>query len=261
MKISATVITFNEEQHIKKCLDSLCEVADEIVVVDSFSTDGTEAICKSYEKVKFIKHAFEGYIEQKHFDMEQASHNWILALDGDECLSDQLIREINKLKQEGLNGYQAFSMPRLNNYCGRWIYHGGWYPDRKVRLWNKQVGKWGGKNPHYTVTLEKNTKTKMLDGDILHYTIPSLEAHVNQSNKFSGIAAEEMVKSGKKQAANFKMIFDPPFVFFKKYLLQLGFLDGFYGLTIAVVSAHSKFLKYAKYKQLRSQHEDTSSKF
>lgn len=259
MKISATIITFNEEQHIKKCLDSLCEVVDEIVVVDSFSTDRTEVICKSYEKVRFIKHAFEGYIEQKHFDLENTKYDWIISLDGDECLSEKLVQEIRQIKDGNATDFDAYSMPRLNNYCGRWIRHGGWYPDRKVRFWNKKVGTWGGNNPHYSVILQEGAKTRTLNGDILHYTIPDLDAHVAQSNKFSGIAAHELLKSDKNHFENFKLIVNPPFVFFKHYFLKLGFLDGFYGLTIAVVSAHSKFLKYAKYKQLKSQHENSSS--
>lgn len=258
MKISATIITFNEEQQIKKCLDSLGEVADEIVVVDSFSSDETETICRSYEKVRFIKNDFQGYIEQKNFGIEHANYDWILSLDGDECLSEQLIEEIHDLKRDATSDYQACSMPRLNNYCGRWIYHGGWYPDRKIRLWHKRIGKWGGKNPHDSVIIEKNTRTKMLDGNILHYTIPSLEAHVNQSNKFSEIAAQELLKSGFKDFANLRLLLNPPFVFFKHYFLKLGFLDGFHGLTIAVISAHSKFLKYAKYKQLKSERENPS---
>jgi glycosyltransferase involved in cell wall biosynthesis len=259
MKISATVITFNEETHIKKCLDSLCEVADEILVVDSFSTDQTKAICTSYEKVRFVEHEFEGYIEQKQFGAEQAKYDWILSLDGDECLSEELIQEIKSIEGDTIGSYGAYSMPRLNNYCGRWIRHSGWYPDRKVRLWNRQVGRWGGNNPHDSVTLKAGVEAKKLNGDILHYTIPDLDAHVAQSNKFSGIAAQGLIESGSVKGATLKLIFNPPFVFLKHYFLKLGFLDGFYGFTIALVSAHSKFLKYAKYIDLRSKNEDSAS--
>lgn len=259
MRISATVITYNEEKHIKKCIDSLSKVADEIVVVDSFSTDQTESICRSYEKVRFIENRFEGYVEQKQFGIEQAVYDWIISLDGDECLSDRLIQEIREIKQGPASCSQAYSMPRLNNYCGRWIRHGAWYPDRKIRFWNRRSGSWGGTNPHDTVVLHEGTRAKKLNGDILHYTIPNLDAHVEQSNKFSGIAAQELVKSGSSQCATFKLIFNPPFVFLKQYFLKLGFLDGFYGFTIAFISAHSKFLKYAKYIHLISKNEDSSS--
>jgi glycosyltransferase involved in cell wall biosynthesis len=258
MKISATIITFNEEKQIKRCLDSLAGVVDEIVVVDSYSTDQTEDICRSFEQVRFIQNKFGGFIEQKNFAVGVAKYDWILSLDGDECLSEELIEELQQLKQADSDGSQAFSMPRLNRYCGRWIRHSGWYPDRKVRLWRKAVGKWGGRNPHDSVVLEKEMKAKMLKSDILHYTIPTLEAHVAQSNKFSEIAANELLKSPRRKPAVFKMIFNPPFVFFKKYFFQLGFLDGFHGLSIAVVSAHSKFLKYAKYIQLRSDNENST---
>lgn len=259
MKISATIITFNEEQHIEKCLDSLREVADEIVVVDSFSTDQTEAICKSYEQVRFIKNKFEGHIEQKNFAADQAEYPYLLSLDADECLSEALIKEILYLKATKTSPAQAYSMPRLNNYCGQWIRHSGWYPDRKVRLWDKDVGIWGGHNPHDSVVLELRVNATLLDGNILHYTIANLSAHVEQTNKFSEIAARELFDSKPETAATFKMICDPPFTFLKRYILQLGVLDGFHGLTIAVISAHAKFLKYAKFKQLKSQHENSPS--
>lgn len=253
MKISATIITFNEEQNIKRCLESLLEVADEIVVVDSHSTDQTETICMSYEQVRFIKNEFPGHIEQKNFAIEQAAHEWILSLDADECLSDHLKAEIETIKSFDQTDFQAYSMPRLNNYCGKWIKHSGWYPDRKVRLWNRKIGKWGGNNPHDKVILDTDLRAGNLKADLLHYTIASLSAHINQVNKFSEIAARQLMNSEEKSSTTFKMIFDPPFIFIKRYILQLGFLDGFYGLCIAVISATAKFLKYAKYRQLKSK--------
>ncbi|MGM0579327.1 MAG: glycosyltransferase family 2 protein [Bacteroidota bacterium] len=253
MKISATIITFNEEQNIKRCLDTLLEVADEIIVVDSYSTDQTETICKQYEQVRFIKNEFKGHIEQKNFAIQQAKHEWILSLDADECLSEDLKTEIKIIKSADPDNSQAYSMPRLNNYCGQWIRHSGWYPDRKVRLWDREVGEWGGQNPHDKVILDNGVQAKRLNGDILHYTIPSLNAHIAQVNKFSDIAAQQLLESKKNHSATFKMILNPPFMFLKRYILNLGFLDGFYGLTIAVISAYAKFLKYAKYIHLKSQ--------
>lgn len=253
MKISATIITFNEEENIKRCIDSVLEVADEIVVVDSYSTDQTEKICSSFDQVRFIKNEFKGHIEQKNFAIQQAKHEWILSLDADECLSDNLKTEIENIKSKKEDKFQAYSMPRLNNYCGQWIRHSGWYPDRKVRLWNRKMGKWGGHNPHDRVILDNGIQSGKLNSNLLHYTIASLSAHINQVNKFSEIAALQLFNSQKKPSATFKMIFDPPFMFIKRYILQLGFLDGFYGLTIAVISAQAKFLKYAKYKQFKSK--------
>lgn len=253
MKISAVIITFNEEQNIKRCLDSLLGVADEILVVDSYSTDQTEAICKSYEQINFTQNEFKGHIEQKNFAMAKATYDFVLSLDADECLSPELTQEIKILKNAKSSNIQAYSMPRLNNYCGQWIKHSGWYPDRKVRLWNRKMGRWGGHNPHDKVILDKKIEVSTFSGDLLHYTIPSLTAHITQVNKFSEIAAQQLLDSKKNHSSTFKMIFDPPFMFFKRYILQLGFLDGFHGFTIAIISAQAKFLKYSKYKQLKSK--------
>jgi glycosyltransferase involved in cell wall biosynthesis len=253
MKISAVIITFNEEQNIKRCLDSLLPVADEIIVVDSYSTDKTEAICSSYEQVDFVKNEFKGHIEQKNFAMNRAKNDFVLSLDADECLSEKLAQEIKSLKTTAENKIQAYEMPRLNKYCGQWIKHSGWYPDKKLRIWNKKIGKWGGQNPHDKVILNSEIEVGKLKGDILHYTIPSLNAHMAQVNKFTDIAAQQLLNSKKNHFAVLNMIFNPPFMFFKQYILQLGFLDGFHGFTLAVISAHYKFLKYSKYLSLKSQ--------
>ena len=222
MKISATIITLNEEKHIKKCLESLVDVADEIIVVDSFSTDRTEEICNSYEKVRFIQNQFLGHIQQKNYALDQVKNPLVLSLDADECLSNPLKDEILALKSRGLGLGQVYSMPRLNNYCGKWIRHSGWYPDRKVRLWDKNKGRWGGQNPHDSVVVDTEVVVKELNCDLLHYTISSLTGHVAQTNKFSEIAARQLLESKPETAAILKMIFDTPFTFIKKYILQLG---------------------------------------
>ena len=258
MKISATIITLNEEHNIKECIDSLIDIADEIIVVDSYSTDNTERTCNSFDKLKFYKNHFEGHIQQKNFAVSQASYDFILSLDADERLSDNLINELKDIKIKNVAISSAYSMPRLNNYCGKWIRYSGWYPDRKIRLWDKRIGKWGGDNPHDHVVLDKSALKIKLFSDILHYTTPSIKAHVEQTNKFSEIAALALFKSERKVAVNFKILCDPFYTFFKVYFLRLGFLDGFYGLVIAVVSAHEKFLKFAKLKQLKLKHESSS---
>ena len=256
MNISATIITFNEERNIKNCIESLLDIADEIIVVDSYSTDKTEQVCKAFNKVQFIQNNFEGHIEQKNFAVSIASNNFILSLDADERLSCELIDELNKIKSDNAVTTLAYSMPRLNNYCGKWIRYSGWYPDRKVRLWDRRIGKWGGSNPHDYVVLNESTRQVKLHSKILHYTVTSIKGHVEQSNKFSDIAALELSKSKQKVAVNFKMLLDPFYTFFKIYFLKVGFLDGFYGLTIAVISSYEKFLKYSKYKQLVSKRYD-----
>lgn len=141
IKLSAVIITYNEEDNIERCLESLEKTADEILVVDSFSSDRTAEICKS-KGVEFIQHSFEGHIEQKNYALSRASNDYVLSLDADEALSDKLIQSIRAAKQNwSTNGY---SVNRLTNYCGKWIRHCGWYPDKKIRLWDKRKGTWGG---------------------------------------------------------------------------------------------------------------------
>jgi glycosyltransferase involved in cell wall biosynthesis len=194
-------------------------------------------------------HPFEGHVQQKNYAMQQATHDYVLALDADEELSPKLQEEILHIKNLSKAPRDGYLIPRLNNYCGQWIKHGGWYPDTKVRLWNKNKGRWGGDNPHDKVILDKGSNLAVLKGDLLHYTISSLEAHIKQINYFSEIAANRLIEKKSKKNAVLRMLLDPPFTFIKKYVLQLGFLDGFYGFCIAANSAHAKFLKYAKFHQ------------
>lgn len=249
MQISATIITFNEAHNIKRCLDSLLSVVDEIIVVDSFSQDDTKNICSQYPEVSFYENPFEGHIQQKNYAISKAKYNYILSLDADEALTEKLQEEIQGVKNLPQTPHDAFWLPRLNNYCGKWIRYGGWYPDKKIRLWKKECGRWGGQNPHDKIILNDNVDVGELKSDILHFTTESISTHITQVNKFSEIAADQLMKSKKKPNALFKMLFDPPFIFIKKYIFQLGFLDGFHGLAIAMISAHAKFLKYAKYYQ------------
>jgi len=255
MKISATIITYNEALNIKECIQSLIPVVDEIIVVDSLSTDNTALICQEFSEVKFITNAFEGHVQQKNFAMLQTTHELVLSLDADERLSQSLQTEILALKLKAVERDVAYSMPRLNNHYGYWIKHSGVYPDRKIRLWNKNKGKWGGNNPHDKVIVQAGVEIKQLKSDILHFTTASISTHLAQVNKFSEIAAADLIKANKKPNAYFKMLFDPPFLFIKKYFFQLGFLDGFPGFVIAIISAHAKFLKYAKYIQMRSKND------
>ena len=251
--ISAVIITFNEEKKIERCLRSLAGVADEIIVVDSFSTDQTEAICRKYQ-VRFIRHRFEGFIEQKNFAMEQAVHPFVLSLDADECLSDELKNSILTVKKDLRS--DAYSMNRLNNFCGKWIRHSGWYPDRKIRLWNREKGKWGGMNPHDKVVMNNNSTVGFLRGDLLHYTADSIEQHKAQMDRFARIAAKEL--SEKWLRTSMSDDYNPPSgtgssfppeakalaTFIRRYIFQLGFLDGYYGYVICREAARYTFWKY-----------------
>jgi len=242
VKISAVILTLNEERNIGRCLESLVDIVDEIVVIDSNSTDRTEEIAMRHG-VRFIKQAFLGYIEQKNFGMEQVSHEYVLSLDADEALSPALRESIISVK----NNFQAdgYYMNRLANYCGKWIRHSGWYPDRKLRLVNRTKGKWAGTNPHDKFELESGSKILALDGDLFHYTFYTVDEHKNQVDNFSSIAAQAKFDKGDRSSL-LKLIIKPTAKFFKSYILKLGFLDGYYGWLIGVYSAKSTYWKYLK---------------
>lgn len=249
VKISAVIITYNEEKNIARCLDSLQGVADEIIVLDSFSTDKTKEICEN-KGVLFFQHAFDGHIEQKNRVITYANFPHCLSLDADEALDETLKKEILRVK----TNFQAdaYSMNRLTNYCGKWIKHGGWYPDKKLRLWDSRKGKWGGTNPHDEFFMEKGCKSEHLKGDLLHYSYYNLEGHIAQVQKFTTILAKAMFDKGKSGSV-FKIIFSSWFKFVQSYFFQLGFLDGYYGFVIAIISSHATFLKYAKLRELQKK--------
>ncbi|MBP7496396.1 MAG: glycosyltransferase family 2 protein [Bacteroidales bacterium] len=245
-KLSVVIITFNEEKKIGRCIDSVRSIANEIIVVDSFSTDNTEKICKE-RKVKFIKHRFEGYIEQKNFALSFAKYPYVLCIDADEVLSERLAISIAEAT-ENFNA-DGYTMNRLTNYCGKWIKHCGWYPDRKLRIVNRNSAVWTGVNPHDKLVLYGKNNIKHLKGDLLHYSYDSISDHIKQMDMFSQIAANELFKQG-KSAGFFKVIFKAKAIFIKSYFIKLGFLDGFYGLVVCFLSAVSTFLKYSKLKEL-----------
>jgi glycosyltransferase involved in cell wall biosynthesis len=245
--ISAVIITLNEEKNIGKCLDSLKAVADEIVVVDSFSTDQTELIVKE-KGAKFFKHKFENYVTQHEFADKLATHDIILTIDADEVLSTELVDSILKVKKYWqCDGY---SMNRMTNYCGKWIKHSGWYPDIKLRIYDRRKGKWIGQKIHERFILYEGSTREHLKGDLLHYSYFSISQHVNQANKFTDITALAAYEQGKKSRI-LNILFNPVFKFFRNYILHFGFLDGYYGYVICRISAHATFLKYIKLRQLR----------
>lgn len=246
MKLSAVIIAYNEEDKIGMCLDSLSAIADEIIVVDSFSTDRTVEICES-KGATVIKQKFLGYIEQKNFALQMVNYEYVLSLDSDEVLSEKLKQSILNIKENPT--HDAYKFNRLTSFCGQWIKHGGWYPDTKLRLWKKELGSWAGTNPHDKVVLNENVKVGFLEGDLLHYSIDSIEQHLEQIQKFTTIAAKAMHEKGRQSSIG-NIIFNSVFKFIRDYIIRLGFLDGFYGYVVAKNSAYAKYLKYLKLYQL-----------
>jgi glycosyltransferase involved in cell wall biosynthesis len=248
-KISVVIIAFNEAEKIERCIASTLDIADEIIVVDSFSTDDTKIISERIGAT-VIQNKFEGHIEQKNFAVRCAKFDFILSLDADECLSPELSKSIIEIKNN--LDYDAFNMNRLNNFCGKWIKHGDWYPDRKIRLWKKSMGSWGGENPHDHVVLVDGTKIKHLTGDILHYTISSLPEFKNQTNKFTDIASLVLYRKNIR-SNNLVLPLKTIFTFVRAYIIRAGFLDGYYGFIISKEAARYTYLKYYKlslrYKQ------------
>jgi glycosyltransferase involved in cell wall biosynthesis len=250
LKLSGVIITYNEEKKIEKCIQSLIPVVDEILVVDSFSTDQTKSICLKH-KVNFIEQKFLGYIEQKNFALQQTKYNYIVSLDGDEVLSTKLQQSIIALKSNwSLNGYYC---NRFNNFCGQWIKHSDWYPNKKLRVFDKRRGAWKGINPHdqFSLTNPVN-QIGFLKGDILHWTYQTYSEFSKKTDYFSTIAAESYFKLGIKSSI-FKILFRPSWAFFKAYFLRLGFLDGLNGFIICVQTFNVTFLKYIKLRELNKR--------
>ena len=240
--LSVVIITFNEEKNIGRCIDSVLGVADEILVLDSNSIDNTAEIARE-KGATVYQQAFLGYVEQKNKALSMAKHKLVLSLDADEALDSVLLDSILSVKNNF--HYKGYTMNRFNSYCGKFIRHGSWYPDARMRLVDKSYAKWDGDNPHDTLTFISPQSKKHIKGDILHYSFNSFEEHAAQNNKFSSISADSLFKRGKKTNL-FKVAFNPFWAFVRSYLVRLGFLDGFYGFVIAVNIAHLTFLKHSK---------------
>lgn len=246
-KISLVVITFNEESNIEKCLQSAISVVDEIIVVDSFSTDTTKIICQKFN-VRFFERKWEGYSKAKNFGNDQASFEYILSLDADEVLSENLKKSILNIKNE-LNA--AYSFNRLTNYAGKWIKNCGWYPDKKTRIFPKTKAKWEGDFVHEILVLDKDLEKKHLNGDLLHYSFKSIEDHKQRSDKYAELHAKSMLNKGVKFSF-LKQIISPLARFLKDFFIKTGFLDGKAGFTICLISAKAVFLKYKKYRNYKT---------
>jgi glycosyltransferase involved in cell wall biosynthesis len=244
MKIAATIITLNEERNIARAIESL-RCCDQIVVLDSGSVDRTVELAANLGAM-VVEDSWRGYANQKNFAAEHAQYDWILSLDADEALSEALEGEIWNLKKRGPT-CDAYTMPRLAQYLGRWILHSGWYPDRKVRLYNRSKAQWAGDFVHESVKVQG--RVGHLESNLLHFTCDSLSEHLKTLDRYTTLAAEELVYRKTKIGLN-KLIVDPAWAFTRSYFLQRGFLDGLEGLTIAHMAAAYTFLKYAKARNM-----------
>ncbi|MEK6325247.1 MAG: glycosyltransferase family 2 protein [Acidobacteriota bacterium] len=250
MKITATVITLNEEHNIAAALESLAW-ADEIIVVDSQSSDRTVEIARTFTDRVYAR-PWPGYSAQKNFAAEQASNDWVFSLDADERVSKELAREIQQLKRGAEPEAAGYRMPRLTFYLGRWIKHSGWRPDTKLRLYHRKRARWRGDYIHET--LEVDGKVGRMSGNILHYTVRDASEHHLRMDRYTTLAAQQSYSQGKR-ASIVSLFVSPLAVFLRSYIFKLGLLDGVAGLSIARFAAHYEFLKNLKLWEMRKDEE------
>ena len=242
MKISATIITFNEESNIQAACESVAW-CDEIVVVDSESTDSTQKLAID-AGARVITNPWPGFADQKQFAVDQAKHEWILSVDADERVSEELRASIENLRQKPdtslADGYQ---ISRRTFYQGRWIKGGGWYPDRQLRLFKRGSGHWKKRHIHESVEMNQGSRVEVLSGDLLHYTIPDAASHHRMiGERYAPLAARQMFDEGRRTSP-FKIASAAPSAFIRSLILKAGFRDGLAGLSIASFAAHHAFLK------------------
>ena len=244
--LSATVITLDEERNIRECLDDLAWV-DELVVVDAGSTDGTREICREYTEKVFVN-SWPGHYQQKNFALDRATHDWVLSIDADERVSPALWHEIQEVlaSPDRADGY---TIPRRNMFLGRWMRHGGWYPDRVLRLFRKSHGRFGGVNPHDRVMLRG--RLGELKEPLLHLTYRSVEQYIDKQYRYACIAAQERLKGRPDMKVGVPTLAARPLLkFLELYVLKRGFLDGTYGLVTATFAAYFAFVKYTRLWEL-----------
>ncbi len=245
IKISATIITFNEERNVARVIESL-RCCDEILVLDSGSNDRTVEIATKLG-ARVVEASWHGYAAQKNIAVELASHDWILALDADESLSEALEAEIWQIKKSGPK-HAGYTMPRMAQYMGRWILHGGWYPDRKIRLFDRRTAKWVGEYVHESVSVKGSVGH--LKSNLLHFTCDSLSEHLRSMDGYTTLAAQE-IASRETEIRFSRLLFDPMWTFFRTYVLKRGYMDGVEGLSIAYMAALYNYVKYAKARGMK----------
>ena len=245
MSLSVVVITKNEEANLARCLESV-KWADEIVVVDSDSTDRTVEIARSYG-ARVFSPEWRGYGPAKQAGVDHAGGEWILSLDADETVSVELAGEIKAILEDGTQ-MAGFYMPRKTNFLGHWIRHCGWYPDLLLRLFRKSHGRFDGAVVHEKVLLEG--RAGRLDGNLLHFSYPSLEHYLRKSNLYTTLGAQEAYRQGKRSRW-FDIVVKPPVSFVKHYVSKQGFRDGLEGFILSVLSSIAVLVKYTKLRDLQ----------
>jgi len=254
LPISVSIIGYNEQDKVEECLKSVAGLASEIVFVDSLSTDKTIEIVKKYTK-RIYKQKFLGHVQQKNFAIDKTSYDWVLSLDCDERLTREAADLIRSLWEQGASEeYTGFEFKRLNFYIYRFIRHSGWYPDRKIRLFNKKHARWEGENPHDRIVCREG-RVKRLGVDILHYTTDSISQHLKTIDAFSTIAAREAFEKGRKSGP-MTIIFRTLYTGFRKIFYEMAFLDGVAGLILTGISMAASWSKYSKLYILQKQKED-----
>lgn len=250
-KISACIIVYNEERKLRRCLESV-RWCDEIVVLDSFSTDNTVKVAQEFTE-RVYQQEWLGYVGQRNTVRDMAHHKWLLFMDADEEMSPQLRAEIQEEFTRGTGDFLGYAFPRQVFYLGKWIRHGEWYPDVKLRLFNKEFGRTEGEEPHDRVVV--HGPVKRLKHPIWHYTYDDVADHINRLNRYSTITAQQRyAQGGGFNPAN--LMLRPVFRFLKGYVLRGGFLDGTHGLIIATIAAFGAFLKYVKHWELILMHRE-----
>ena len=247
-KISVVIITLNEEKNIARCLQSVQAFADEIIVMDSGSNDRTKTIANEHN-VRFYSCTWEGYSQTKNNANALAKFGYIFSIDADEEVDPILSNELIKSKKKGLNG--VYSLNRLSNYCGKWIKHSGWYPDRKIRLFPKECV-WNDSIVHEELVIHLSLKVQHLNGHLHHYSYSAIEEHKSRADKYSILTAQKYFAQGKKSYW-FRPLGASIGRFISMYFLKLGFLDGKQGFQIAQISAQSNYLKYKELQRLHAR--------
>lgn len=247
-RIAAVIITNNEAANIGRCLKSLRKLVSEILVVDSKSTDDTVAICEK-QGVPVIVREWEGYAKTKNFANSKVEAEWILSIDADEVLSEELFQSIKSLQ---LKRGVVYRLDRLNNFCGQWIKHSGWYPDWKIRLFHKEDAYWVGNFVHEKLKYGKSISVQKLEGKLYHYSYNSHEEHQQRIKRYAKLSAAEMYQNGKSPNF-FKTIFSGGARFFRTLILKGGFLDGKNGWIISVRNVKMIWLKYKELRRLKKE--------
>lgn len=246
--VSAIVVCFNEEDRLEDCLKSVFW-CDEIVVVDSFSTDGTPEIARRYA-TRFEQREWAGYRDQKAYAHSLATQKWVLLIDSDERVTENLHKEMLQAMAADQEEFAAYAIPRLVYYLGRWWRRGGWYPDYDVRLFRRDRATWGGLDPHEKIIVDG--KVRRLQHPLHHYSYRSIDDHINRINRFTTISSAELSKAGGRWRLSDALL-RPAVRFFRSYILKRGFMEGFAGFYVALTAAVYVFLKYAKLWELESK--------